>query len=123
MKRDEAFPSNFLKADDLKNAEGKSIAKRVTIAGVEDVKYPDGGSGRMLSFKETEKKLGLNKTNWTAIETITGKDDDENWVGEKIEIFRAMVAFKGETVPAIRVRPVGGWQTAPVEDENPTAFE
>ena len=117
MKRDEAFPSNFLKAEHLVNAAGQSIAKRVTITGVEDVTYPDGKMGRCISFKETNKKLGLNKTNWTAIEKITGKADDEDWAGSKIEIYRTMVEFKGDMVEAIRCRPVGGWDAAPVSEE------
>lgn len=117
MRSEDRFPSTFLKADSLTNDKGQSIAKRVTITGVEDVTFPDGKSGVALTFKETDKKLTLNKTNWNAVAKITGEPDDENWPGKKIEIYRTMVEFKGEMVASIRCRPVGGWDAPPPAEE------
>lgn len=117
MRSEDRFPSAFLKAEHLVNAEGKSVAKRVTITGIEEVTFPDGKEAAALTFKETDKKLTLNKTNWNAVANATGKPDDATWVGEKIEIYRTMVEFKGDMVAAVRIRPVGGWDAAPVADQ------
>ena len=59
MKRAEAFPSDFLRAEDL---EGKN-APVLTIADVTSETMTDGEQRRCLTFKETAKKLILNKTN------------------------------------------------------------
>lgn len=117
MRAEDRFPSTYLKADNLTNEKGQSIAKRVTITHVEEVTFPDGKQGVALSFKETDKKLTIRSTNWNAIAKITGKPDDAQWAGEKIEIYRTMVEFKGEMVASIRCRPVGGWDAAPVVEE------
>lgn len=113
MKRNEVFPSNFLKADDLIK-DGKSVCAKLTIASVTDVTFNDDSGSqkkqRVLHFKETTKQLGLNSTNWGAVEKLSGIDDDDHWAGVQIEVYRTEVEFKGKYVPAVRVRPVGGWE-------------
>lgn len=124
MKREDAFPSKWLKAEHLKEAPGRKLV--LTISGVTTVKYRDGSTSRALSFDETDKQLGLNKTNWEACEQITGRDDDEKWAGHKVEAFFTMVEFGGKQVPGIRLRPVGGWENlgkeAPPEAEEDLPF-
>lgn len=97
MKVSAAFPSNFLKAADL---DGKSeIFKmgRVDFEKIGDDQKP------ILYFKGLEKGLVLNKTNSGKIAAIYG-DEMDDWNGQEIVMFPAMVDFKGETVEAIRVR-------------------
>lgn len=116
MKKSEVFPSNWLKAEHLVK-DGKSMAKRVTITDIEDTEFKDGDKvkkQRAISFAETDKKLGLNPTNWNTLAVISGQDpdgdpDDDQFVGLKVEVYRTMVQFKDKMVAAVRIRPVGGW--------------
>lgn len=122
MRKSEVFPSKYLKADCLSQGNGKYGTIVLTIAGVATSEpFDDGKVQRVLSFKEDGRELGLNATNWDTIAYITGKDDDEEWTGAKIELFvDPMVRFAGKLVPAIRVRapqgvtPVGNQFTAQV---------
>lgn len=91
MKRTDAFPSNFLKSDDIGDKE-----VMVTISGIEMELMPgDEKEKPVLSFKETEKKLVCNITNWDIIEKVTGKDDTDQWIGEKITLVTMQVQKKG----------------------------
>lgn len=63
--------------------------------------------------------LGLNVTNWKAIEHFTGKDDDDDWVGTKIEMF-VVPEPKSPSGHAVRVRkPRGQPAQAPTPQEPP----
>lgn len=100
MKLTEAFPSNFLKADDL---QGRDVL--VTIS---DVQMEELGQGQdkdtklVLSFKGKNKKLVCNKTNAKTIAKLYGDDTDE-WLGKTIILGPREVEFQGEQVWAIRV--------------------
>lgn len=119
MRKSEVFPSKYLKADCLAQGNGRYGTMVLTIAGISTSEpFDDGKVQRVLTFKEDGRELGLNATNWDTISFITGKDDDDEWVGAKIELFvDPMVRFGGKIVPAIRVRAVAG--TAPVGNHFP----
>lgn len=108
MKAHEVFQSEFLKAADLSDGGDDYHTMLVTITDIETSKpFDDGNVQRMLTFKETPKKLGLNKTNWNSISRITKQDDDENWKGARLELWvDPEVQYAGKTVPAIRIRKV-----------------
>lgn len=93
----EAFPSQFLKASDLQG-------RQVTVA-IDRAEYEKIGDDRklILFFQGKQKGMVLNKTNANNIAALYGPDTD-NWNGEEITLFEAMVDFQGKTVPAIRVR-------------------
>lgn len=93
----EAFPSNYLKAADLQG-------RQVTVT-MDRAEYEKIGDDRklILFFKGKEKGMVLNKTNANNIAALYGPDTDD-WNGEEIVLFEAMVDFQGKTVPAIRVR-------------------
>lgn len=100
MKLSEAFPSNFLKADDL---NGKPVT--LTIAAVEMETLGQGKdkeSKLIVQFKGTEKKLVCNKTNANTIGKLYG-DDTDDWIGQRITIKPMEVEFQGEMKLAIRV--------------------
>jgi len=116
---DQMFPSRFLRSADL---NGKAL--RVTIAGLkrEDV----GGEDKyILSFTNGTKALILNKTNAKAIGKALGNETN-NWAGKDILLVPAVVDFKGDTVDAIRVRPVparpqvAAEEPPPFDDDIPT---
>jgi hypothetical protein len=106
-KRDEVFPSKYLKAGDLK---GTPITVTIVSAPIETLKTPDGreDTKTVLYFCGAKKNLPLNRTNWDAVANICG-DDSDDWPGHKIELYPATTEMKGKVVDCIRVRaPVQG---------------
>src|SRR5687767_4409377 len=89
MRRQEAYPSGWIKASThLLGPDGKPGAPMVlTITGIDGHKFNDGRYQRVLRFAEREERLGLNQGNWDSIAAFTGKGDDEQWIGERIELF------------------------------------
>lgn len=93
----EAFPSNYIKAADLK---GRQVSVKMDRAEYEMI----GNDKKLiLYFTGKEKGMVLNKTNASNIAAIYGDDTDE-WRDQEIVLFEAMVDFQGKTVPAIRVK-------------------
>lgn len=86
MKRDQAFPSNYLGQEDIK----QPIV--VTISGVRVEQLIDRETGGkkqkpVMSFTdEAIKPLILNNHNWTVLESAYG-DDSDLWLGKPIEIY------------------------------------
>lgn len=98
MNIDEAFPSKYLKASDLKN-------RRVTVTIDHVVMEPmvDGGENKpVVYFAGAQKGLVLNVTNKNVIREAYGFETDD-WNGEQIVLFAAMVLFKGKKVPGLCV--------------------
>ncbi len=102
MKISEAFPSNFLKAEDLNGRTVKAV-----IAGIElqDVGGKDDPKDNkpVLSFKGKSKGLVLNKTNASILGKALG-DETSDWIGKEIELISSETQFQGRLVPCIRVR-------------------
>src|SRR6516164_2309386 len=96
MNINDVFPSKYLKASDLK---GRRI--EVVMADVKTEKLGDDFKP-ILSFKGKDKGLVLNKTNANAIIDAYGPESDD-WFGQPIILFEAMVEFQGKRGPAIRV--------------------
>jgi hypothetical protein len=97
----DAFPSNYIKASDLK---GQAV--RVEIDRVEF--EPVGQKREMkpvLYFTGKEKGLVLNKTNSGKIINITGSTETEDWAGQAILIYPTETEFAGDTVECIRIKP------------------
>lgn len=101
MKISQAFPSTYLKAADL---QGHDV--RVAIR---DIKFETLGSGQdaeqkaILYFQGKDRGLVLNKTNAQTIAHAYG-DETDDWIGQEIELYTAMVQFQSQMVEAIRVR-------------------
>jgi len=121
MKLSEAYPSKFLKADDL---VGRTVNVIISAVALEDVGKP-GESNRKLviSFSGKEKKLVCNKTNAAVIGKLYGQDTD-TWIGKPITLLAREVEFQGDTVWAVRVSLqaptlAGGNQAAPTPAPKP----
>lgn len=110
-RRDDVFPSRFLRAADLKT---KPITAKIERAPIETLKGPDGkeDTKTVLYFAGTKKCLPLNRTNWDAVCDITGEDDSDRWPGHKIELYAAVTELKGKPVDCVRIR-------APAQPELP----
>lgn len=69
-----------------------------------------------LSFKELDKPLVLNLTNGQLIEMITGTEDFEGWIGQKVELYNdKTVSFAGKITGGIRIREAGQSRTNAVK--------
>lgn len=93
-----AFPSDYLRHQDLNGQDHTLIMERVEMGKVGDDEKP------VLYFRGAKKGLALNKTNSRTIADIYGTETN-NWAGQSITLGTAWVDFQGKQVPAIRVRP------------------
>lgn len=113
MRKSDTYGGNYLKA--TRNATidmpGTPESAILTIKALESHEFDDGKKQRVLLFHEIEQKLGLNVTNWDAIARITGQDDDDNWLGAKIELF-VIPEQKSPTGYAVRVKKPSGQPAA-----------
>ncbi|MPZ20111.1 MAG: hypothetical protein GEV06_19670 [Luteitalea sp.] len=100
MNINDAFPSNYLKASDLGEAQPVVAIDRVELE-------PVGRSKEMkpvVYFAGKQKGMVLNKTNSKKIAEIAGSHDTDDWHGVQVRLFATEVDFQGETVEAIRVK-------------------
>src|SRR5215468_2735428 len=103
MRKDEVFPSKYLKAADLK---GKPQTVTIESAPFEPLKSLDGKETHkiVLHFKNAEKSLPLNATNFDAVCDATGCPDTDDWPGRRIELYPTKTIMGGKTVDCIRIR-------------------
>lgn len=101
MNINDAFPSNYLKASDLGEAQPVVTIDRVEVEAV--------GRGKEMKpvvyFAGKQKGMVLNKTNSKKIAEIAGSMDTDDWHGVQIKLYSTEVDFQGETVEAIRIKP------------------
>lgn len=94
----DVYPSNYLKAADLKKREVAVTIDRVVM---EDL----GGDHKPVAyFAGKEKGVVLNKTNSTNIASAYGPETDM-WIGKSVILYPAWVDFQGKSMEAIRIRP------------------
>lgn len=96
MNIEEAFPSKYLKAADLK---GNKITVKMDRVEAETV---GDDSKVILYFQGKDKGLVLNVTNKNMIVDLYGPETDD-WIGQPIVLYEAMVQYQSKMVPAIRV--------------------
>ena len=119
MRVSDAFPSKFLKADDLQGRTVKLTIDHVEMDEVGDDRKP------IVYFQDAKKGLVLNVTNARAIAALAG-DEMSTWGDMPIELFSTPVSFQGRTVDAIRVRPLDpahAKKTAPAATSTPNALD
>lgn len=100
----EAFPSKFLKASDLKGQQPVVVMSRVAFEPVGQTKEMKA----VLYFDGKEKGMVLNKTNANKITEIVGSALTEDWPNHQIRIYPSVTTFQGEEVECIRVKAVVG---------------
>src|SRR5215813_15153884 len=111
MTKDEVFKSKYLKADDLK---GKAWVATIESAPYVTLKGLDGNETKkiVLHFKNAQKTLPLNATNFDAVCDATGFPDTEDWPGQRIELYPTQTTMGGKTVDCIRIRRPSSRPTA-----------
>lgn len=107
MNINDAFPSAFVNASQLKGSE-----HTLTIEGFKIEEMPNGDEAACISFKDRRAGLVLNKTNANAIESLFGPETDE-WVGKDILVKVEKVSYQGSLVDGIRVYPTPTATKAP----------
>ena len=105
MRMSDAFPSKYLRAEDLE--EGDLV---VTIGEAVYEEFTDPQTKRVeqkpvLHFQGSETKpMVLNKTNWKTIAQVLGTDETDDWTGKKVALYATEVESFGQMVLGIRVR-------------------
>lgn len=94
----DAFPSKWLKADDI---DGDTP---VTIQDVQMQNIGDDERKPVIWFREFDKGMVLNKTNATNVSSLYGPDSDA-WIGRPMTLATAMVDFQGKSTRALRLYP------------------
>ncbi len=95
MRADQLFPSNYFRSADF-NGD--------TVVTIERITHQDfNGEQKPVLVLRDSKDLVLNKTNLKIIARIHGNEIDD-WSGKQIILYSTKVDFRGEFVPAIRVR-------------------
>lgn len=98
MKLSTAFPSNYLKSDNLQDRDVLVVIATATMEKVgDDLKL-------VLSFQGKEKTMICNKTNANRIAYLYGEETDD-WTGKEIILTSEFVEFQGKTVKGLRIKP------------------
>jgi hypothetical protein len=101
MKKDDLWPSKFLKASDFPEPRVLKIKK----ARLETLKNRNGEDEKLIVYFEGEDKpLPLNRTNFDSICDTTGQYDSDHWPGHTIELFSTTTLLNSQEVDCIRVR-------------------
>lgn len=100
-----AFNPNYLGAWSLE--EGKDMVVTIEAAKREELTNTDGKKEECLVLHlKGQKPMVCNKTNAKTIAIVAGSPYLEDWPGKSIQLYVEQVRAFGETVPALRVRPV-----------------
>jgi hypothetical protein len=101
MRKDDVFPSKYLKASDLPEPCVATIAG----ATMELFQHNDRDQDKLVvGFKERIKAVICNMTRFDAIAAVAGTDETAKWRGVKVELFADEVRFRGKVVGTVGVR-------------------
>jgi hypothetical protein len=102
-KRNEIFPSKYLKAADL---NGQAHVVLIDRAPTETFgKGDDQEQKTVLYFRNNAlKPLSMNMTNWDAVVLITGEDDTVEWRGHYVEVYPDTTRMQGKIIDCVRIR-------------------
>jgi hypothetical protein len=108
---DQLYPGRFMKAGEF---QGKKPTLTITAVKLDELEGTKGKQVKgIISFKETDKALALNRTNGICIKAMHGKKVQE-WVGKRITLYAA--PYEGDE--AIRV-----WGSPDIEADFETKVE
>lgn len=96
----DAFPSDFLKCEDL---QGKNVTVTIASAKIDEIGQGNNKERKIIiALLGKSKKLVCNKTNAKVIAGLYG-DQIEGWANQRITLCPREVEFQGSMVWAIRV--------------------
>ncbi len=102
MKRSDAFPSPWLKADDVSGVGEMYTMDKVAMVELDDRENGGKIAKPALYFRGEEKALLLNATNWDRIVDQHGPDSDK-WAGKKVKLHLEAITAFNKTSDCIRV--------------------
>lgn len=104
MKKDQLFPSRYMKGLDLQD---KPWSFTIASVRLEEMRNPQGEKEKkaVVYFKGPKKGLIVTPTIFDQIAQATGQDDTDNWPGHLITIYPTTVFAFGKNNLVIRVRP------------------
>jgi hypothetical protein len=108
MKMGKYAGASFIGVDDV-----ESGPLRGTIAAVEPGSYDKP----VVTFSNG-RKFSLNKTNVGILIEAWGEESND-WITERLELYRGVTRYNGEDQPSVMVRPLG---RAPGEKKPPESF-
>jgi len=91
---------DYMKGDDMEGVDDTTL----TIEGVE-VRKLGNDEKAVVSFKETDALLPINKTNADTLNEISGKKDTDDWIGLEVTLYGVKVEYNRKMVNSIRIRP------------------
>lgn len=97
MRVSDAFPSKYLKAEDLGQHKPTLTIASVTMETIGDDTRP------VVMFVGQAKSLVLNKTNASVLVDAFGTDEMDDWRGQRLRLYATRVPYQGKMVPALRV--------------------
>ena len=99
MEYDDIYKNRWIKADDIGDED--------LILTIKDVNAEEVGADKemklVLTFKDQEKGLALNKTNAENLKDRFGATPND-WIGKKIALYTTEVDYAGKTTLAVRIR-------------------
>ena len=112
MRADEAFPSAFLKASQIRKPTDVQI-DRV------DMHEFDDGPKPVVYFVGKDPGVVLNKTRWMALAELCQAEDSEDWRGHWVTVTTGKVMFAGKSVDGIKFeRSSKAQPEAPAHDDD-----
>ena len=112
MRANEAFPSKYLKAADVK---ARPIVTVISHLAQEMVGQGQDQKEKHVLHFEDQKPLVMNRTNWDTLEEAFG--DSEDWPGHKVKIRTARTQYQGKPTDGIRLEAILA-KPAPKDDLN-----
>lgn len=112
----EAFPSTYLKAEDLLGRRASVTISKVDIEKIGDDHKP------VMYFLGKDKGLVLNRTNAGMVQDLLGTDEMDDWRGRTIVLYPTKTEYQGKRVACIRVEerlPPQGKTSAPAPPPQP----
>ena len=98
----EFFPSNYLRASDLKGRRIRAVIDRVYAEEFNN----DGRKHTkpVIAFRSPKdiKPLVCNKTNFLLVAKLHGENSD-SWIGKEIGLHAELVSFRGQASESVRV--------------------
>ena len=93
----DAYYGEYLNAEDVT----QEVSVTVKAVAAETI---DGDEKLVLETNELNKRFVLNKTNKDRLKKNFGTAETDQWIGKQFTLTTEQVQFRGDTVPAIRVK-------------------
>ena len=100
MNVNSAFPSQYLRASDLGDAEPVVTIARVALEAI----GRDKDHKMVAYFDGKSKGLVLNKTIAKKLAELTGSPETDDWIGHQVRLYTTTADFGGESFEVIRVK-------------------